>query len=87
MFGWKSKGLSEESIITPATPGNGLAPRLIYINNAKIRVKFDGSCLKEDKVSFTRGNVINFFTVYELNIGLDELNTDSTSKYCFFLSC
>ena len=39
MVGWKCKALSEESITTPATPGYELAPRLNYINNAKIQEK------------------------------------------------
>ena len=52
LSGWKSTGLSEKSITTPATPSNGLAPRLNRINNAKVQVKFDGSCLGRDKVSF-----------------------------------
>ena len=45
---WKSKGLSDESIKPPATSNNNLAPLLNYIG-IKTRVKFDGSCLKQDK--------------------------------------
>ena len=56
MVGWKCKALSEESITTPATPGYELAPRLNYINNAKIQEKIDGSCLKQARLSYTRGS-------------------------------
>ena len=56
MVGWKCKALSEESITTPATPGSELAPRLNYINNAKIQEKIDGSCLKQARLSYTRGS-------------------------------
>ena len=45
--------MSEEDIAAPATPGNDLAPRICYINNATIQVKLNGSCLKQDKVSFS----------------------------------
>ena len=45
---WKSRGLSDEIVKFPSTPGNSLAPLLSYIGN-KIRVKFDVSCLKQDK--------------------------------------
>ena len=38
--------LSIESIKPPATSNNSLNPGLNYINNAKIQVQFDGSCLK-----------------------------------------
>ena len=42
---WKSKELSDESIYTPSTSDNSLTPVLSYVGN-KIRVKFDGSCIK-----------------------------------------
>ena len=42
---WKLKVLSDENIKPPATSNNSTSPALNYIN-AKIQVKFDGSCLK-----------------------------------------
>ena len=53
---WKVKNIK-----SPATPINSQPLRLNYVNNAKIRVKFDSSCLKQGKISFTHGNVVNFF--------------------------
>ena len=84
IFGWKSWGLLEQSITIPATPSNDIAPRLNYINNAKVQVKFDGSCLKRDKVSFNHWNVVKFFIVYELHIWSYDKNTDLTLKDCLF---
>ena len=75
-FRWKSKRLPEEIITTPAL-------RLNYFNNAKIREKLDDSCLKQDKVSFTRRNVIKF-SIYEINIWSCDLNLDFTLKDCLF---
>ena len=49
---WKSKGLSDESIKPPATSNNSIAPSLNYFGTIA-RVKFDGSCLKQDKITFT----------------------------------
>ena len=46
---WKSTGLSDEIIKSPATYNNSLAPALSYIGK-KVKVKFDGSCLKQDKL-------------------------------------
>lgn len=46
---WKSIGLSEEtniSINPSATSDNILNPRLDFIDNPKIKVAFDESCLK-----------------------------------------
>ena len=48
VLAWRSKGLSAESITPPSAPNNFLNPSLNYLD-AKIRVRFSGSCLKHDK--------------------------------------
>ena len=45
----KSKGLSDEIIKPPSTNNNSLSPALSYFGT-KTRVKFNGSCLKQDKI-------------------------------------
>ena len=40
---WKSKDFSDQSMKPPATSKNSLNSRLDYIDNPKIRVKFDYS--------------------------------------------
>ena len=50
---WKSKGLSNEKIKPPITANYNLFPKHIWMNNSKMRVRFKGSCLKQDKVPFT----------------------------------
>ena len=45
---WKSKGLSDESIKSPATSDNSLSPVIDYLGD-KIRLKFNGGCLKQPK--------------------------------------
>ena len=47
MLGWKSKGLSQENITTPATSDNSFTPKLTYNHNSKIAVKFEGNCVKQ----------------------------------------
>ena len=34
----------------------------------KTRVKFDGICLKQDKVLFTDVNMVSIYIVYEINL-------------------
>ena len=58
-----SKGLSAESIKPPTTSDNNLTPALSYYCN-KTRVKFTGSCLKQRKISYTHGKVVNIYIVY-----------------------
>ena len=55
---WKSKGLSAETIKLPTTSYNSLTPIVSYYGT-KTRVKFNGSCLKHSKISYTHGKVVN----------------------------
>ena len=54
------------------------------MSNSKIRLKFTGSCLKQDKASFTPNNVVNLHIVYELDRWSQDLNAKSTLKDCLF---
>ena len=79
---WKSKGLSTESIKPPRTSDNSLTPVLNYYGT-KTRVKFTGSYLKQQKVSYTHGKVVNIYIVYELGASSSH-NNDPTLKNCLF---
>ena len=59
---WKSKGLSVETIKPPATSDNSLTQVLNYYGT-KTTVKFTGSCLKQPKISYTHGKVVDIFIV------------------------
>ena len=69
---WKSKGLSSESIKPPTTSDNSLTPALSYYGT-KTRVKVTGSCLKQSKISYTYGKVVNIYIVYELGVSSSHL--------------
>ena len=43
-----------------------ITPSLDYLG-AKIRVKFDGSCLRQDKLTYTHGKIVNIYIVYEIS--------------------
>ena len=79
---WKSKGLSAESIKPSITSDNSLTPALNYYGT-KTRVKFSGSCLKQSKISYNRGEVVNIYIVYELGASSFRTN-DPTLKNCLF---
>ena len=82
VLSWKSKGLSNETIKPPTTSDNSLRPTISYYA-AKIRVKFTGSCLKQDKVIFNHRKVVNIYIVYKLGASGSN-NSDPTIKYCLF---
>ena len=79
---WKSKGLSADIIRPPTTSDNSLTPALEYYGT-KTRVKFTGSCLKEPKISYTHGKLVNIYIVYKL-IAYSSHNIDPTLKTCLF---
>ena len=49
---WKSNGLSDENITPPATTDYSFTPKFSYLH-AKMRVEFNGSCLKKDKIMYS----------------------------------
>ena len=73
----KSKGLSDENITAPTTsyPGN------------KTRVEFKGSCLKQDKITYTHGKIVKIYIVYEISTNfniIQHFHSYSTLDNCLF---
>ena len=62
---WKSKRLSAGNITSANTSNNSLTPAFSYYGT-KTRVRFNGSSLKQPKISYTLKNVVNVYIVYEL---------------------
>ena len=62
---WTFKGWSIESIKPPTTPNNNLTPNLYY-QGTKTIVSFPGACLRQDKVTFNHGKIVNIYIVYKL---------------------
>ena len=73
-----SKGLSNESIKPPTTSDNSLTPILNYYGT-KTKVSFDMSCLKQDKVTFNHGKIVNIYIVYEI-IKIANINGNRNSN-------
>ena len=83
VLSWKSKGLSAESIKPPTTSDNSLTPTLSYYYNTKIKVKFNGSVLRQSKkLSYTHSNMANIYIVFELGASTSN-NNDPTLKKLF----
>ena len=55
---WKSKGLSHGRINSTIVSNYIAIPELSYYGS-KIRVKFNGSCLKQDKITYTHREPVN----------------------------
>ena len=61
----ESKRLSDKEIKSFTILGSSTASQLAYTGE-RIIVKFDGGCLKQDKVAYSNGPIINIYIVYEL---------------------
>ena len=61
------RAIADESIKPLVGYNKTLAPALNHINT-KLRVNFDGSCLKQEKVTFTHKNVVKIYIVYGMNL-------------------
>ena len=82
VLSWQSKGLSNESIKSPAISDNSINPRLNYYG-VKIRVHFTKSCSKQPKFTFTHKSIVNIYIVYELAASSSN-SSDPTLENCLF---
>ena len=80
---WKSKGLCDNAIKPPSASNKILAPTLSYYYLGKTGVKFNGSCLTQDKVICNHGKVVNIYIVYELGASSSS-DSDPTINNCLF---
>ena len=66
VYSWKSKGFSDENITAPTTSDYKLNPELTFFGT-KTKLEFNGSCLKQDKITYYHGKVVNIYIVYEIS--------------------
>ena len=63
---WKSKGLPHEKINSIATSNYYITPELSHFGT-KARVKFTGSCLRQDQATYTHETMVNIYIGYEIS--------------------
>ena len=80
IYYWKSKGLSDERINSIKTPSHSIIPNLDHYGT-KTRVELDGSCLKQDKVTFNHEKVVNIYIAYEINKSANISKYSSDENY------
>ena len=66
IYFWKSKGLSDKNITAPTTTDYSLNPQLSYLG-INTRLEFRRSCLKQHKITYSHGKIVNIYIVYELD--------------------
>ena len=73
--------MSDESIKAFSTSDNSLRPLIDYYCY-NVRVKFNGSILRQPKVTYTHGKSVNICIAYEL-IGSSSHSDDTTLKIVY----
>ena len=79
---WQSKGLSDERINSITASNYSVTPFLDY-HDTKTRVEFNGSCLKQDKITYTHGKIVNIYIVYEISKSIN-ISDYLTLENCLF---
>ena len=80
---WKSKGLSDENITAPSAPNKFLNPSLEYLGT-KLKVRFSGSCLKQNAITYNHEKSVNIYIVYEITKTDNITSSDPTLENCLF---
>ena len=82
IYFWKSKGLSDERINSNTTCNYIITLELSHYDT-KTRVKLSGSCLKQDKVTYNHGTIVNMYIAYEISKNYN-INKYPTLENCVF---
>ena len=74
--------MSDESIKPSSTPNKMLNPSLDYVGT-KVRVKCNEDCLKQEKITFNHGKIVNIYIVYEIERSVN-ISSYPTLENCLF---
>ena len=79
---WKSKGLFDERLDFITVSNYKITPELSFYGT-KTKVEFNGSCLKQDKVTFSHGKTVNIYIFYEIGQNYN-ISSYPTLENCLF---
>ena len=79
---WVSKEVSEEIIKPPRSTNSILSPILEDITT-KEKVEFNGSCLNQDRITYTPQTIVNIYIVYEITKN-NLISSYQTLENCLF---
>ena len=74
--------MSDERLNSNTASNYKITPELSYYGT-KIRVEFNGSCLKQDKVTYNHGKIVNIYIAYEISKNYS-ISTYPTLESCLF---
>ena len=74
--------MSDEIINSNTASNHSITPEL-SLYGTKTRVEFNGSCLKQDKVTYKHGTIANIYIVYEISKNYN-ISSYPTLENCLF---
>ena len=74
--------MSDERLSSNVPSNYKITPELSFYGN-KTRVEFNGSYLKQDKVTYKHGKIVNIYIVYEISKNYS-ISSYPTLKNCLF---
>ena len=74
--------MSDENINSVTASDYSISPDLSYYGN-KIRVKFNGSCLKQNKITYAHGKRVNIYIIYEISKNFNISSYPTLENYLF----
>ena len=82
IYSWQSKGVSDEKINSITASNYSVTPFLDYYGT-KTSVEFSETYLRQDKVSFNHGKIVNIYIVYEISKSIN-IRDYLTLENCLF---
>ena len=79
---WKYKGLSDARLDSITASNYKISPELNYYGT-KTKVEFNGSCLKQDRVTYNHEKIVNIYIVYEISQNYS-ISSYPTLENCLF---
>ena len=73
--------MSDENITAPTTSNYKLNTQLSYFGT-KTRAEFNVSCLKQGKITYDHGKIVNIYIVYEISKKFN-ISSYPTLENCF----
>ena len=82
IYFWKSKGLSDERLDSITASNHKITPELSFYG-IKTKVEFNRSCLKQDKVTYNHGKIVNIYIFYEISKNYNIGSYPTLENYLF----
>ena len=79
---WKSKGFSNEAINSNTASNHSITPELSFYGT-KTRVELNQSCLKQNKVTYNHGTIVNINIVYQVSKNYNLGSYPTLENYLF----